>query len=237
MSLIQFLKESTNHSNVVLQTLIDNLDNGHVDYSPSKIAINVGSIIKKSKFSNLTIVLKKGATTKIKLAKSKQSGGYVILVQVKYDLPERKEIDSFITDHDNIFKKLLAQIDAYIKRKDFADADDTDYEKTKQGNTAEGFEATYQKFTDSIKERVDEYKKLSGQLKQKLEITNNVAKKSTTELAIKNLKKETIGNSKDEFVSIARKLIGDELKALDSTMRQKMQKRIESYYEQVVNSI
>lgn len=238
MSFIKFLKESTNHSNVVLQQVLDNLDDGHVDYTDSKITVNIGNIIKKSKFNNLFIIIHKAKESSVKLAKMKD-GAYAIVITTAKDLPKRQEIDSFISNHDTIHKKVLKEISKYFSRNDFSTSKTkTSYESSKDTNNVDNFEKMYADIVSKISDKIEEYKKTSHTLNQQYLTTNNNSKKQTIKRAIANIKKETIGDSKSSFNGLVKKIMsGDEFDALDKEMKTKLMTRIESYYENNINDI
>ena len=239
MSFISFLQEYTNHGKIVLQQILDNLDDSHIDYDKEKIEINVGNIIKKSKYSNLIIVIYPNkASFSVKFGRSKKAEEYVIVIATTEEVPKRKEVDSFISDHDNVYNGILSNMNKYFDKKDFSDNKKTSYESTSESNNDESFEKMYDDITKTTNNKLKEYNTLKAKLKGELATTNNASKKHTLELALNKLKKDILGNSLGEFTKKIYSAIDSEaIKNLESTFKAKLSSRISSLYDNKISNL
>ena len=236
MSFRQFLCEKVlknNRTAIVIQQLLDNLDTSHIQYSTAKIKGNIGQIIQKGNLSNLYLVIKHDDSEELsaKLGKIKNTDNYAIVIRTPDDLPARDKIDSFIADNDDVFQALHEQIDKYFDV-GIQTTTKTKYEKIKETNTPESFEAVYQGICDSMDSKIKDYSAMVTDLKKKRDFTNSDGKKQTIDMAIKNLKKSTMGDSFSEFYKKATEEHTNAVNSLDKTMLSKLKERLNNYYEQ-----
>lgn len=241
MSFISFLKESSNTSKIIFQQLLDNLDDAHLEHSSSLIKANVGQVIKNHKLSNLYVIIKQNSNKdlSVKLGKSRENEGeYAIVIFTPNKLPSRKNIDSFLSNGD-VYHSALDELKKYFSYGDFSESEPTNYELGKQHNDDETFEEMYSKLSASIDSSINDFKTMSEKLKRKLDSTNNVSEKQKLGMAIKNLQKDTIGCTLEEFNKIVKRKFNDigNIKMFQGNLKKKLDSRLESYYEQHVSPI
>lgn len=241
MSLLTFLKESSNTTKVVIQQLMDNLDDAHLTHSSSLIKANIGQIIKNHKLSNLYLVIKqnKNKDLTVKLGKSKENDGeYAIVVFTPNKLPNRKSIDSFIA-RDEIYNEVSKELKKYFSNGVFSEGDPTNYELEKNHNDDDQFEEMYSKLSASLDTSIKDFGVMTEKLKRKYNSTNNMSEKQKLGMAIRNLQKETIGCTIEEFNKIVRRKFDEvgNMKMLRKDYKKKLDSRMESYYEQYVSPI
>jgi hypothetical protein len=237
MRFIDFLKESANGSKIIIQQVLDNIDYGHVDYNEEEIKFNVGNIVKNSKFNNLNVIIVQRNKDEIRLGKSKSNNDYVIVIKTTQKLPERKEIDTFISENNRIYQLFYSTLKKYIKRGEFSDSDISIYEKKKQSREYGTFEEMYNNVIDKINEKINEFKSVTKKMKDRIQKTNDESEKHKLELAILSCKKDTIGASFKDFLNISKKLASESNFEFDKESKNKFDSRIESYYESKVNPL
>lgn len=234
----EFLIEEYKKNNaalLVLQKVIDMADDGHVDYDETneKISINVGKLIKNNEFYDLNILIRKRAPHNIRLAKDADDKFVIVIDTSK--LPQRADIDKFLGRKENV-EKFNREFSKYLQKHHVSAADrgvdtQTAYEKSKKYSDRDGFEGEYNQLLNTIKEKVEEYKKAKSELERQKEETGLPGRISTLDAAIAHLKKEYFGSSATEFTSKMLKIAGEFKDHLDPELKKKLQKRLQDFYE------
>ena len=238
MSFRKFLCEEFNKKNrtsIIIQQLMDNLDNSHIQYSSQKIKGNIGQIIQKGSLSNLYLVIKQNESEdfSVKLGRIKNSDGYAVVISTPDILPKREAIDSYISENDDVYSGIHDCLEQFFDMGVDTSDKKTTYEKIKETNTPESFESGYQDIYNTMSLKMKECDDMVADLQKKKEFTNSDSKKHTIDLAIKNIKSSTIGNSFNEFYSIATKNHKDFIDTLDKEYISKLKERLKNYFEQI----
>lgn len=243
----QFISESKNaEADLIFQRIIDNIDDGHVEYSPNYIEVHIGRLVKKSKY-NVVLVIESGSKEDVKLGKKKSTGEYIIYVTTDKDFPKRKTIDDFLSYNTKIADQIKRNLQTYLEK--FHDDDNNDHAKTKYEeerdlNDRDNFEEKYRELVAKLDKRVRNFKETVENLKKDME-TANVGKREAVRLAMKKTVKETFGENANEFVKIAVKLgssnkegqESDLFNSLDKENKDKLKSRLENYYDQKIKPL
>jgi hypothetical protein len=230
------VKPVENEAMLTLRKIIDMVDDGHVDYSPEKIKINVGKLIKNKKYSNLDIYILKGSKS-ARIGRHSDTETHAIFLYAP-KLPARENIDDFLADqgHTASFKNLFKKFfnDAVFDGTE--DAEGSSYEKGSELNTRSAFEKSYIELVDKMNGETDKYTSAKGDIDSRIEKSNDeLGHKEILGLSLDKMKKDMLGNTAEEFKSKAIQLYGKEnYKLLDKEFKTKLDARLSDYYEQRV---
>ena len=100
-----------NHE-LTLQKIIDSIDDKHVDYSDNKITFDVGEVAEIPKLKGLNIIIRKSNKDSVRLGKD-TNGRYSIVVDSSSKLPDRTDIDKFLSSV-KIYKGVSQAYKKYI---------------------------------------------------------------------------------------------------------------------------
>ncbi len=235
--LIEMGKSYVNQSDIIYHSLLDNLDHGHISYTDNSIKMNIGKIIKDSKFNNLDLIIKHDKNNDIKLGKHKDSNISTIVIFTTRPLPDRTTIDYFLEDV-NLAKKFKKYIQKYLELHHDVSSEkevnsSSSYEKPKL--YSKNFEEHYKTLTNDIHKRINEFKKAKNYLQVKTQVTGNEAKKQVAHAAVKSLFNQYFGSSFKEFKG---KMMGLEgvkfLEHIPKDLKEKALSRLESFYDQEI---
>lgn len=232
-----FLVEQTvgeptnNESSIVIRKIIDMIDDGHATYGNDSIRFNVGKLIKNKKYGSLYVIIKKGEGEHTP-SRHEDGNKHAIKLYSK-ELPQRHALSKFLSKPSIVtaFKKCF---DKYYTDSLFDDnSEDTEDEKKKSINNREQFEALYMKMVREVESNNKKYKEAKKHLEDKLKNTSDdIGEGEIIKLSLKNLKKDMIGDSLNDFKSKALELFGKEnYSMLDKEYKEKLDSRIEDYYE------
>jgi hypothetical protein len=236
MKFKEFLIEASskpvrNEVDIIYQSILDNLDDGHIDMGGDKLSFNVGKIMKNSKYNNLDFVVRRGEKVATRLGKD-TGGKSALVVDTKGKIPTRQKIIGFLNDAENS-KKIKQAITKYLDKHHDYDAEvepATSYEKTQALNTE--FEDGYTNLIKAIDKRIENHNNAKGYLTDKHNKTANVAQREISQAAMRKLFDDEIGGSFDAFKSIVLKLPEAEfIKKLVPEAKNKVLTRLESYYD------
>lgn len=234
----EFLIEVTNKSkpvnnevDIIYQSLLDNLDDGHMDSSKEKLAFNIGNITKNSAYNNLSFVIRTGKKPAIRLGKD-TNGKSAIVVDTKGRVPNRQKIIAFLESAEHS-KQIKTALKKYLDKHHEYDSKvdpKTGYEKKKAANT--NFEGGYEKLIKAIDKKIENYNSAKGHLTDKHNKSANVGKREITQAAMRQLFDDEVGGSFESFKSIVLKLPEAAfIKSLEAEAKTKVLARLESYYE------
>lgn len=242
MNFIEFLIETakqatvpkqSNSAMLIMQKIIDMVDHGHVDYTKTKIFLNVGKLIKDSNLYKLDIVIRQGEDHVIRLAKSTTSDNMVIVIDVAR-LPARHKLESFF-EKNNVVEKFIPVLQKYLKDHHIPVSDVvpvTSYEKGKLVNDKKTFESKYTELAVKIKEQIADYQQSKNDIDRQIEVSSTPAKREVLKLSLEHNKKEFLGSNVKEFISKMLKLAdADFIAHLDATSKAKLISRLSNFYE------
>ncbi len=236
MSFKQFLIERhvNGKYNIAFHKLLSALDSAHVEASEGKFEFNFGSVIKDSTFTNLNVRISKGSQDYVKFG-SNNSGKYYIVVSTT-KLPERMELDTFLSSNETVKNKFVQFLADYTANHlNPNEIEKNKHEKTEELYDKGNYETKYSELVSSIEKKFQEYNKAIEELDKNYKSTTNDLKKSSIEMAKENLRKEYFGNSDNEFIKIVMKMPEAEfITLLDKDMKDKTVKRLNSFYDQKV---
>jgi hypothetical protein len=234
MQFLQFLKENykPNVAHVMLQKIVDMIDHGYVEYSPTKMVINLGKLVKDSSFYDLNIIIRKAKETSVKLGKNRIDDKLAIVVDTNY-YPQRQNLHKLFT-REEVVSGFGKEFTKYIK--EFHDGEKqeskTGHETSKEVNTNKGFETSFKNLISKIKDAESEYNAAKKDLESKHGSSALPSHKATYGAAIEHLKKDTFGTSAKEFVSKMLKLADPKyMEHIDSEYKKKLINRLTNYYE------
>jgi hypothetical protein len=234
-----YLTENKNlktEATLVLHKIINMVDNGHVDMNDSDIRFSVGPMIHKGSYDGLKVVIRKAEKISVKLGKTKE-GAPVIVIDTK-KLPERKKIDSLLSEKD-IFDGFVTAFVSYLQNIHDHLADhpkhDAEVEVDNNSNFEDNYNALIAEFTKS---NVEAYTKAAEEVQSQVNNNANIIKTETTKLSIKNLQKEYLGTSEAEFLGIVKKLPGfKKFEHLQKELSSKLDSRLKTYFTSSVKPI
>lgn len=227
----KILKE--NHE-LVLQKMIDALDYSHVDYDSSKIMFDLGAVAGTPKLSGLKVVIRPSNTDSIRLGKS-SNGDFAIVVDTTKDMPNRSDIDSFLSNKD-VYSGFAKAYKQYVTNHfdSSKEYDQTPTEKSLEINSREGFEDGYEKLIAAIRNNVQEYQKAIKEIDSQLGTMGNIGRKASLELAKNNLRDDYFGKTEKEFLSKVYALPEAEfLKILSPEWKEKLESRLRQFYNSI----
>jgi len=233
--LIEYAKPVANESDIIYQKILDNLDHGHVDFTPEKVSLNVATIIKNSKYNNLHLVVRHGRGHTVRLGKDKDNKS-VIVIDVTGKLPTRKNLIRFF-ELPRYADKIKLQLKRYFELHHNMDSPNgnpeekgSKYEQVKDAN--KNFEQHYEKFIKAIEQKILKYYEAKNDLHDRQKRTGNTGKQEILNAATKHLFSTEIGGSFDEFKGIVMKLPEAAFtKYLEPEYKKKFTARLESFYE------
>lgn len=215
---------------LVLQKVIDALDNSHVDHDESKISFDVGIVSGTPKLRGLRVVIRPSSKNQIRLGRD--SSGYAIVIDTTKDMPNRTDIDTFLSTKDvydgfaSAYKEFINTV--FDGTKEY---EQTETEQSLQINNRGGFESAYEDLIEAIMSRTQEYQSAVEEIDRQLNIIGNAGKKTVLTQAKENLKNEYFGKDVKEFVSKVMALPEAEfVKHLDKEWKGKLDGRLASWY-------
>ncbi len=217
---------------LVLQKVLDAVDNGHVEYSDSKIMFDIGDMADSPKLRGLKLVIRPGKEESVKLGKQKTGDGYAIVVTTKGEMPGRQDIDTYLSQRA-IFSGFKRAYKTYVNK--FHDHD-AEYEPSAtevkvKANSREGFEGSYNDLLQTINDQNKKYTDAIAEIDSEMDKIANVGRKQALELAKENLRDEYLGKSAKEFISKILALPGAEFaQHLDKEWKAKLENRLTSFY-------
>lgn len=235
--LIEYAKPVANEADIIYQKVLDNLDDGHVDFEDDKVTINIGTIIKNSKYNSLYFIVRKERKHGCRLGKDK-NGKSVIVTDVTGKLPTRQNIIRFF-EMPRYADKIKLQLKRYFEIHHDTNTKVNDGEEEKSGtnyeqvkNANKNFEQNYEKFVKAIENKILKYHEAKGDLHNRQKRTGNTGKQEIINAATKHLFSTEIGGNFDEFKSIVLKLPEAAfIKQLEPLYKKKLIARLESFYE------
>ena len=234
-----YLTENKNlktEATLVLHKIINMVDNGHVDMNEADIRFNVGPMIHKGAYDALKVVIRKADKISVKLGKSKE-GTPVIVVDTK-KLPERKQIDSLLSEKD-IFDGFVTAFVSYLQNVHDHTADHSKHDAEVEVDNNSNFEDNYNALIAEFnKSNVEAYTKAAEEVQTQVNNNANIIKHETTKLSIKNLQKEYLGTTENEFLAIVKKLPGfKKFDRLQKELSTKLDSRLKTYFTASVKPI
>jgi hypothetical protein len=219
-----------NHE-LTLQKIIDSIDDKHVDYSDNKITFDVGEVAEIPKLKGLNIIIRKSNKDSVRLGKD-TNGRYSIVVDSSSKLPDRTDIDKFLSSvkiYKGVSQAYKKYINLYFDNK--KESKLTDTEENVLLNNRTSFEDAYNSIIKNIRDKHDEYTATIAEIDKELHKNANVGKKHSLELAKNKIKNEYIGKDSNEFLSKVKKLpAATILNKLDKEWLAKFDSRIKSFY-------
>lgn len=222
-------QENSNMAKIIIQKIIDNVDNVHVFQTNNSMKFNIGDTVASLQLSNLDLVMVEDPTTFVKLGKSKSKPGKFAIVIKTPELPDRKNVDGFLSTNSDVYNGVLNEITRYIHSKKFVVAPNPT-----EDNDIMGFEEIYNKTISNVNDNIEQFEKAIESMKSELESTHNMGKTATIKSAIKRLTKDTIGENCDDFVSSVMKNNKELTSKLKKEEKDKFEKRLKSYYKSKV---
>lgn len=216
---------------LVLQKVIDAVDNGHVEYSDSKIMFDIGDISDTPKLKGLKLVIRPAKDNSIKLGQSKD-GSYAIVIHTTGDMPGRQEIDSFLASKA-IYAGFRRVYQTYVKNHHDHDKDygENETQQRVAANSRDTFEGSYNELMQGIGEHTKKYTDSVKEIDNEMDKIANIGRKKSLELAKDHLKTEFLGKDAKEFVSKVMQLPQAEFtKHLDKEWKEKLESRLANYY-------
>jgi hypothetical protein len=226
-------KSLKNEATLVLHKIIHMVDNGHVDMSENDIRFAVGPMIHKGAYDKLKVVVRKADKVGVRLGKVRDGEGAVIVVDTK-KLPARDKIDSLLSETE-VFNGFVEAFVQYLQKLHDHDAEHDKYAPEKEVEHSGNFEENYNALIAEFNEKLSEYENAHGEVHSHVNNNANVIKHETTKLSIKQLQKDYLGNTEDEFMSIVKKLPGyNKFDHLAKELKTKLESRLKSYYNTTV---
>lgn len=216
---------------LVLQKIIDAVDDGHVEYSDSKISFDVGVMTDSPQLRGLKLVIRQAHTDSIKLGQSKD-GEYTIVIDSSKELPGRQDIDTFLASKP-IYSGFKTAYETYIMNHHDRDKEYEPNDTTTKltANSRDSFEENYKTLTDAVATQREQYTKAVAELDKDLDSTANIGRKKAIELAKDRLKDDYLGKTSKEFVAKILALPeADFAKNLDKEWNAKLESRLVGYF-------
>lgn len=228
-------KKAEVNADVIFQKMLDVLDHAHIDFEERSISFHIGRIIKNSNL-DLAMVIRNSEESSVKMGKKREGGQMTIVVNVKSELPDRQQIDSFLAKDRSRAQEIKGFISKYLN--DFHSKDEpslinTRYEEEAEANST--LEDRYEKMVKTLKDRIEDYKGEMEELKGHMD-TENTGDRETAKRAIKHLATEQFGDNLDEFKKIAMELLGVH-KMLSKENKDKLSNRLDSFYDQKIKPL
>lgn len=222
---------------LVLQKILDAVDDGHVEYSDSKIMFDIGEMSDTPKLKGLKLVIRAGKSGDIRLGRDSE-GNYAIVIDSTGNMPGRQDIDTFLASKP-VYAGFKKAYEDYIKNHFDGDKDYgmNDTETKLKANSRENFEEGYSDLVAAVRELHTKYMSAVSEIDKELSSMANVGRKKSLELAKEHLKADYLGKSDKEFISKCLALPEAEfVKHLEKPMRAKLEARLTSFYKSNYNS-
>lgn len=231
--LIEFAKPVKNQVDIMYQSMLDNLDETHIEFSDDKLLFNVGKTIKNSTYNLLDFVVRIASKPAIRLGHDEQDK-HAIVIDTTGKLPSRTTLKRFM-EHGKYADRIKEQIKKYLKKQgdSLGESDPekvTTYEKTKEVNT--NYEAHYEKLIKAIDKKLADLGQAKDYIKNKHTDNANHAKQAVADAALGHLHSNEFGEGFNGFKSSVLKLPEAQfIKQLESEAKKKVLSRLESYWE------
>jgi hypothetical protein len=223
---------------LILHKIMDMIDNAHVDHTDDSISFAVGKVIHDKKYNNFHIIIKKSDKNEVHLGRHKTDERHALMIETT-NLPERGDISSFLSKEEMIksFKAKFGQFmnDAVID--DTKDHKESRYEATNRLNDNSEFEKLYSELVQKLNELFGQYTQAKKYIEKKMsQVSDDLGEKEILKSSAARLKKDYLGSSVEEFKNKAKDLLGkDKFKLLNKEYREKLEKRLESFYDSKVD--
>lgn len=237
MRFTSFLIESrkneilTEKHDLVLQKVLDAVDNGHVEYSDTKISFDIGQMTNSPKLQGLKLVIRPGGEDSVKLGQAKDES-YAIVITTKGDMPGRQDIDTFLATkpvYAGFKKAFKTYVSKYHDHEKEYEPSATDLQV--KSNSREGFEESYNDLMTAASKHFKKYTDSVAEIDKEMSQIANVGRKKALELAKENLRDEYIGKNAKEFISKIYALPEAEFNQhLDKAWKEKLESRLTSFY-------
>lgn len=234
MNFLEFLKEAhqPTKAHIILQKIVDMVDNGHMEYDKTKMLINLGKLIKDSRFYDLFILIRKGKEDNVRLGKNKMDDKVSIVIDTTY-YPQRQNIHKLFSKEE-VVNGFEREFNKYLKshHEDTEHENKTHHETSKDVNSVRGFETNFKDLESKISDTIKDYRAAEKELKSKFGNSALPSHKATYEAAVERLKKDTIGSTSKEFATKMLKLADSKyMNHIDNDNKKKLMNRLMGYYE------
>jgi hypothetical protein len=225
-----------NEAIIVLRKIIDMVDDGHVDYSDSKIHINIGTLIHDKKYNNLDMFIVKSDKNGMQIGRHSTDEKHAIIIMTP-KIPARDKIDDFLEHKERVsnFKSVFTKFvnDAVIDVENIAG---TRVEQGNKLNTREEFEKLYNDIVQQLDKVFSQYLAAKKDIYNRIEkASNEMGQREILKASAFKLRKEMLGSSVEEFKRKAIDIIGQEkYKLLNKEFKEKLDSRLASFYEHKV---
>lgn len=234
MNFLTFLKENYKQtkSHLVLQKLADMVGDGHMEYTKTKMDINLGRLIKDSTLYDLHVIVRKAKQNSVKLGKNKLDDKVSIVIDTTY-YPQRQNLHKLFS-REEVVKGFEEAFEKYMKehhtKAEYENK--THHETTKEVNTPKGFETSWKDLEEKINDKIKEYKQAKSKLESESGKSALASHKASHSAAMEHLKSDMIGNSAKEFIAKMMKLADSKfMQHVDNDYKKKLTSRLTSYYE------
>lgn len=231
-------KSYENEATLILHKITDMIDDAHVDYTENQIKFNVGQLIKKGKYKNLGVVIRKSSSNKMRFGIANQSGQMAIVIDtIKF--PQRHMIDDFLNNKNNA-EKFVKAFHEYLEighnhNSEENEIELTSHEQKNKNNTRESFETSYNALVKAINEKIKEFKSVTREVESQVNATGHHGKRLMLKTTINKLIKEYFGSSEREFNGIVGKLPEAKfIQTLQPDLKKKVLSRITDFYEDTI---
>ena len=102
--LIEKIDNANNEADMVMQQMLHNVDESHVEYTDERLDFNVGIMVNRSAYSRLYVTILNSNTNSVKLARNMQKDGFSIVIETT-NYPERSDIDRLLSN-PNLYKSI-----------------------------------------------------------------------------------------------------------------------------------
>lgn len=229
-------KSLQNEATLVIHKIIHMIDSGHVDVNDTDIRFTVGPLIHKGSYNAVSVVIRKAAKPAIRLAKTRDKDGAVIVIDTK-TLPERMKIDTFLSGKE-VFDGFVSEFVKYLSTLHDHDADHDKHDSEAEQDNTTNFEENYTKLIKELEKSVEKYNTTKDEVNGHVENNANIIKHETTKLSIKNLQKEYLGTNEAEFMTIVKKLPAYEaFKGIDKELNSKLESRLKTYFASNIKAL
>lgn len=234
--LIEKIDNASNEADMVLQQLLHNVDESHVEYTDERLDFNVGIMVNRSAYSRLYVTILNSETNSVRLARNTQKDGFSIVIETT-NYPSRNDIDKMLSNpklYSGVKNELISFLNTY-------QGDETNfkttYESDKEINTPKEFEELYTAISDGINERVKEYKEKVYKMKYEMDNTADEEHKQHLLRGMDTLKADSFGDSFKKFKKIASEEFDVDLTRFNKEYKAKFDSRLEDKYEYIINKL
>ena len=233
--LIEYAKPVKNQVDLMYQSLLDNIDTNHIEFSEGKLLFNVGKTIKNSTYNLLDFVVRVASKPAIRLGHDEEDK-HAIVIDTTGKLPSRVSLKRFM-EHGKYADRIKGEIKKYLKKvgKGEASGEDdpekaTTYEKTRDINS--NYETHYENLIKAIDKKLEDLGKAKDYIKNKHGENANHAKLAMADAALGHLHNDEFGEGFNGFKSSVLKLPEAQfIKQLESEPKKMILSRLESYWE------